>query len=111
MFGRPLRLAGGPWRTAGQRSAQRRPVGPAEAFWLVLLGVVFMLWAMSPHAHRSGGSDPGCFFAGKGGVVCAGPAATAGRQLRTGKADEVACVSLGKGGRVCAPAPDAGSRP
>jgi hypothetical protein len=107
MFSLPLRMARGAdaigaERNTGPRAGKTVAIGSAEAFWLALIGALFVSWAMSPSANQSRGltgSSPGCAFTGKAGVICNG-SASAAQQVIT---ENDSCISFGKGGRYCAP--------
>jgi hypothetical protein len=107
MFSLPLRMARGAdaigaERNTGPRAGKTVAIGSAEAFWLALIGALFVSWAMSPSANQSRGltgSSPGCAFAGKAGVICNGSASAA--QLVIPENDS--CISFGRGGRYCPP--------
>jgi hypothetical protein len=107
MFSPPLRMARGADAIGAERSTRPRAartvaIGSAEAFWLALIAVLFVSWAMSPSANQSRGltgSSPGCAFRGKAGVICNG-SASAAQQVIT---ENDSCISFGKGGRYCPP--------
>ena len=107
MFSLPLRLTPGAHpigfeRNTRPRAARTVTIGAAEAFWLALIAVLFVSWAMSPSANQSRGltgSSPGCAFTGKAGVLCNGSASEAQRVIT----ENDSCISFGKGGRYCPP--------
>ena len=107
MFSLPLRLAHGAHANGaegitGPRVAGTVVVGAAEAFWLALVAVLFVAWAMSPSANQSRGftgSFPGCLFMGKAGVICVG----SGGAAQQPSTESRSCISFGRGGRYCPP--------
>jgi hypothetical protein len=107
MFSPPLRVARGADAIGAERSTRPRAartvaIGSAEAFWLALIAVLFVSWAMSPSANQSRGltgSSPGCAFTGKAGVICNGSAKAAQQVI----SENDSCISFGKGGRYCPP--------
>jgi hypothetical protein len=107
MFRLPVRLAHGAHANGAERITEPHvagtvAIGAVEAFWLMLIAALFVVWAVSPNANQSRGltgSSPGCLFMGKAGVICVGSAGAA-QQPST---ESRSCISFGRGGRYCPP--------